>query len=107
MKDRSAVLTMLNGEIIEWKVFDNPDKAHKHYNQEIERVRNTLEQSDDGDWGIMLCNINQYAVSRPHGEPVSSTPARSNRRAKYASVLAAGTKKITGVPSALTLQAER
>ena len=67
--DRSAVVTTLNGQIVEWKVFDDQTHAMDHYSKEVGRLRDFLQRSSEEDaWEIMLCDVRQYALSKPRGE---------------------------------------
>ncbi len=67
--DRSAVVTTLNGQIVEWKVFEDPSHAMDHYSREVGRLRDFLQRSSDEDaWEILLCDVRQYALSKPRGE---------------------------------------
>lgn len=67
--DRSAVVTTLNGQIVDWKVFDDPSHAMDHYAKEVSRLRDFLQNSSEEDaWEIMLCDVRQYALSKPRGE---------------------------------------
>lgn len=67
--ERCAVVTTLNGEIVEWRVFDDPQHAFEHYNAGVCRLREVLQRSSDEDaWEIMLCDVRQYALSKPQGE---------------------------------------
>ena len=67
--DRSAVVTTMNGHIVEWKVFDDPAHAMDHYTKEVDRLRDFLQHSSEEDaWEIMLCDVRQYALSKPHGK---------------------------------------
>ncbi len=106
MQDKFAVLMTLNGEIVEWRIFDSHHTAYEHYNQGIEKLRDILKENDEGDWQIMLCNINQYAVSKPHGEPISSVPA-NDWHTKCSVALANQAKRIRRMPSSITLPAWR
>ncbi len=106
MQEKFAVFMTLNGEIVEWRVFDSHHTAYEHYNQGIEKLRGILKETDEGDWQIMLCNINQYAVSKPQSEPTSS-PQAFDWHTKYSVALANQAKKFSRMPSNITLQAWR
>lgn len=65
MEDRCGVLTTCNGQMVEWKVFDNAEKAMPYYVLGMAKLQGRLRRMDlDGEWEIMLCQITQYALSR-------------------------------------------
>ncbi|OPX60921.1 MAG: hypothetical protein A4E30_01063 [Methanomassiliicoccales archaeon PtaB.Bin215] len=65
MTDRCAVMTTLNGEMVEWKVFDSPAQAMPYYVSGMSKLQRSLKSMEsDGRWEIMLCQITQYALSR-------------------------------------------
>lgn len=65
LTDRCAVMTTLNGEMVEWKVFDTPDQAMPYYVSGMSKLQRSLKAMEsDGKWEIMLCQITQYALSR-------------------------------------------
>ncbi|NLK26445.1 MAG: hypothetical protein GX307_07735 [Euryarchaeota archaeon] len=67
--ERSAVVTTLNGQIVEWKIFDDPQRAREHYCEGVCRLRDFLQRSSGEDaWEIMLCDVRQYALSKPQKE---------------------------------------
>ncbi|NLI74322.1 MAG: hypothetical protein GX369_06100 [Euryarchaeota archaeon] len=67
--DRSAVVTTLNGRIVDWRVFEDSSHAMNHYVQEVGRLRDFLQRSPAEDaWEIMLCDVRQYALSKPRGD---------------------------------------
>jgi len=65
LTDRCAVMTTLNGEMVEWKAFDTPDQAMPYYVSGMSKLQRSLRSPEsDGRWEIMLCQITQYALSR-------------------------------------------
>lgn len=65
LTDRCAVMTTLNGEMVEWKVFDTPDQAMPYYVSGMSKLQRSLRSLEgEGRWEIMLCQITQYALSR-------------------------------------------
>lgn len=73
MADRSVVLTTFNGQMVEWRMFDTSIHAMLYYTQETARLQeNLLHKQDDDEWEIILCDVCQYALSRPrvaHSSP--------------------------------------
>ncbi len=65
MTDRCAVMTTLNGEMVEWKVFESSAQAMPYYVSGMAKLQQLLRRiENDGVWEIMLCTITQYALSR-------------------------------------------
>jgi len=64
--DRGAVVTTRNGDVVEWRVFDDAARAKEHYVRMMGRLRDSVHRStEDEHWEVMLCSIDQYALSRP------------------------------------------
>ena len=65
LTERCAVMTTLNGEMVEWKVFETPAQAMPYYVSGMSKLQQSLKTFEsDGKWEIMLCHITQYALSR-------------------------------------------
>ncbi len=103
MEDRHAVFTTLNGTIVEWKEFDGYQEAFKEYNTGIERMRNIVKRGSEGDWQIMLCHVNQYALSKPQKSERVAEKKPEDSYAKYLNALAGQAKKLSGLAPRLTL----
>ncbi len=67
-------------------------------------MRSILQRSKEGDWEIMLCHINQYALSKPKR---TGAPEEKNGDwyAKYLSALANQAKRISGLRPQWSLNA--
>jgi len=96
--ERCAVVTTLNGQIVEWKVFDDPDHAKKHYSDGVCRLRDFLQRSSDEDaWEIMLCDVRQYALSKPQGEKRLPVDDNSDWYARSLRAMANQAKRVKGL----------
>ena len=68
-EDRRVVITTLNGNIIDHRIFEDQRQAYAGYSESVNKMRSILQNSnDDGDWEILLCDVKQYALSRPNEE---------------------------------------
>ncbi len=104
MTDRSAVVTTYNGQIIEWKVFDSEKQAYEHYNNGITRLREMIQRTpEDGDWEIMLCDIKQYALSKPHRARDEEAESEMDWYTRYVSIMANRARRLTNIPSKWSL----
>jgi hypothetical protein len=97
MSDRCAVLTTLNGEIVEWRVFDRPAQAMSHYTTGVGKLQEMLQHTDDnGVWEIMLCDVKQYAISRQNAEHLD-TRKSADWYSRYLTIMAGQARRITGL----------
>lgn len=80
-------MTTLNGEMVEWRVFETQAQALQHYNQGLTKLQEMVNHTDDeGVWEIMLCDIKQYALSRQKAEQLS-TEKSSDWYSKYLEIM--------------------
>lgn len=87
MSERCAVMTTLNGEMVEWRVFETQAQALQHYNQGLTKLQQMVNHTDDdGVWEIMLCDVKQYALSRQKAEQLS-TEKSSDWYSKYLEIM--------------------
>ena len=107
MNDRCAVLTTLNGEIVEWRVFDSPAQAMQHYNTGVGKLQEMVNHTDDdGVWEIMLCDVRQYALSRQKAEHLD-TRESSDWYSRYLKIMAHKARRIGGIRHGLSLSSWR
>ena len=59
MTDRFAVLTTLNGKIVEWKLFDNRMRGMEYYSAGVNKLSEIITHTGDA---------NQFARSFPENE---------------------------------------
>ncbi len=87
MSERCAVMTTLNGEMVEWRVFETQAQALQHYNQGLTKLQQMVNHTDDdGVWEIMLCDVKQYALSRQKAEQLS-TEKSSDWYSRYLEIM--------------------
>ncbi len=68
MTDRVAVLTTLNGRIVEWKMFENRMKGMEYYSAGVNRLSEMISRTGDAKWEVLFCDVNQFARSFPESE---------------------------------------
>ena len=101
--DRCAVMTTLNGEMVEWRVFETQAQALHHYNQGLTKLQHMVNHTeDDGVWEIMLCDVKQYALSRQKGEQLS-TEKSTDWYSKYLEIMSRRARRTGGVRHSLNL----
>jgi hypothetical protein len=105
MSDRCAVITTLNGEIVEWKVFDSAQQAMDQYNAGVGKLQEMLQHTEgDNAWEVMLCDVRQYALSKPQGERESLDRGKSiDWYSRYLTIMAGQAKKLQSVRSKYSL----
>ena len=105
MSDRNVVLTTLNGEVVEWKVFEDRKQAQAHYVNGIGKLREMVQHtSEDAHWEIMLCEVNQYALSKQHGdEEATEGGEETDWYSKYLTIMANQARRIKGARPRLNL----
>jgi hypothetical protein len=105
MSDRCAVITTLNGEIVEWRVFDSAQQALEQYNAGVGKLQEMLQHTEgDNDWEIMLCDVRQYALSKPQGERESlERGKKTDWYTRYLTIMAGQAKKLKGIKSKASL----
>ncbi|MDW5562847.1 MAG: hypothetical protein SA339_06430 [Methanomassiliicoccus sp.] len=97
MSERCAVMTTLNGEMVEWRVFETQAQALQHYNQGVDKVQKMVNHTDDeGVWEIMLCDVKQYALSRQKAEQLS-TEKSTDWYSKYLEIMSRRSHRSTRV----------
>lgn len=80
-------MTTLNGEMVEWRVFETQAQALQHYNQGLTKLQQMVNHTDDdGVWEIMLCDVKQYALSRQKAEQLS-TEKSSDWYSRYLEIM--------------------
>jgi hypothetical protein len=80
-------MTTLNGEMVEWRVFETQAQALQHYNHGLTKLQTMVNHTDDdGVWEIMLCDIKQYALSRQKAEQLS-TEKSSDWYSRYLEIM--------------------
>ncbi|MGE5379397.1 MAG: hypothetical protein ACM3L5_00820 [Candidatus Saccharibacteria bacterium] len=95
MTDRCAVITTLNGEMVEYRVFDRPAQAMQHYNSGVGKLQEMVKHTDEeGVWEIMLCDIKQYAISRQNAEYLD-TRESEDWYSKYFEIMATPARKLS------------
>jgi len=103
MSDRCAVLTTLNGEMVEWRVFDSPTQAMQHYTSGVGKLQEIVQHTDEsGVWEIMLCDVRQYAISRQKAEHLD-TRESLDWYSKYLTIMSGQAKKLTRVKQRCSL----
>ena len=97
MKIERVVITTLNGNIIDHRIFEDQRQAYAGYSESVNKMRSILQNSnDDGDWEILLCDVKQYALSRPNeGSP--KTTSDEDWYGKFLSALAKSTHRMATV----------
>lgn len=68
MTDRVAVLTTLNGRIVEWKMFENRMKGMEYYSAGVNKLSEMISRTGDAKWEVLFCDVNQFARSFPESE---------------------------------------
>ncbi len=68
MTDRFAVLTTLNGKIVEWKLFDNRMRGMEYYSAGVNKLSEIITHTGDAKWEVLFCDVNQFARSFPENE---------------------------------------
>jgi len=87
MSERCAIMTTLNGEMVEWRVFETRAQAMQHYNNGLKKLQQMVNHTDeDGVWEIMLCDVKQYALSRQKAEQLSMEKS-SDWYSKYLEIM--------------------
>ena len=87
MSERCAIMTTLNGEMVEWRVFETRAQAMQHYNNGLKKLQQMVNHTDeDGVWEIMLCDVKQYALSRQKAEQLSMEKS-SDWYSKYLEII--------------------
>jgi len=106
MSDRSAVLTTLNGQVVEWMVFEDHKQAKDHYAAGIGKLKEMIQHtSEDAHWEIMLCEVNQYARSKQSGEEVAvEAGEETDWYSKYLTIMANQARRIKGARPRLDLR---
>lgn len=80
-------MTTLNGEMVEWRVFETREQAMQHYNKGLMKLQQMVNHTDEeGVWEIMLCDVKQYALSRQKAEQLS-TEKSSDWYSKYLEIM--------------------
>jgi|ADurb_Met_01_Slu_FD_contig_51_965977_length_803_multi_2_in_0_out_0_1 hypothetical protein len=80
-------MTTLNGEMVEWRVFETRAQAMQHYNNGLKKLQQMVNHTDeDGVWEIMLCDVKQYALSRQKAEQLSMEKS-SDWYSKYLEIM--------------------
>lgn len=101
--ERCAVMTTLNGEMVEWRVFETQSQALQHYNQGVRKLQEMVNHTDDeGVWEIMLCDVKQYALSRQKAEQLS-TETSSDWYSKYLEIMSRQAHKAGSIRHSLNL----
>jgi hypothetical protein len=101
--DRCAVMTTLNGEMVEWRVFETQAQALQHYNHGVRKLQEMVNHTDDdGVWEIMLCDVKQYALSRQKAEQLS-TGKSSDWYSKYLEIMSRNTRRVGSIRHSLNL----
>jgi hypothetical protein len=104
MSDRSAVVTTLNGKIVDWQIFDDPQQAYGRYNEGVGHLRGVLQRSsEEGDWEIMLVDIKQYALSKPHREKQAPTAEEADWYTRYLTAMTDQARKLGDLPKMWSL----
>jgi hypothetical protein len=104
MSDRCAVLTTLNGEIVEWRVFDSPTQAMQHYTTGVGKLQEMIQHTDDnGVWEIMLCDVKQYALSRQNAEHLD-TRESEDWYSRYLTIMAGQARRISSMKDRFNLR---
>jgi hypothetical protein len=95
LSDRCAVITTLNGEMVEYRVFDRPAQAMQHYNSGVGKLQEMVKHTDEkGVWEIMLCDVKQYAISRQNAEYLD-TRESEDWYSKYFEIMASPARKLS------------
>jgi hypothetical protein len=107
MNERCAVLTTLNGEIVEWRVFDTPAQAKQHYANGVGKLQEMLNHTDDdGVWEIMLCDVQQYALSHQKAEHLD-TRESADWYSRYLQIMSQQARRMGGIRKGLSLTSWR
>lgn len=95
MSDRCAVLTTLNGKMVEYRVFDRPSQAMQHYTAGVSKLQEMVKHTDEeGVWEIMLCDVKQYAISKQNAE-LLDTRESGDWYSKYFEIMARPARKLS------------
>ncbi len=96
-------MTTLNGEMVEWRVFETQAQALQHYNQGVRKLQEMVNHTDDdGVWEIMLCDVKQYALSRQKAEQLS-TGKSSDWYSKYLEIMSRNAHRVGSIRHGLNL----
>lgn len=68
MTDRCAVLTTVNGKIIEWKMFENKMRGMEYYSAGVAKLSEIITHTGDAKWEVLFCDVSQFARSFPETE---------------------------------------
>lgn len=68
MTDRVAVLTTLNGKIVEWKMFENRMRGMEYYSTGVNKLSEMISRTGDAKWEVLFCDVSQFARSFPESE---------------------------------------
>lgn len=90
------MITTLNGKMVDWKLFDGEDQALAHYNGGVDKLRDMVQQSEEGDWEIMMCEVQQYAISKPQREVVMEQK-ETDWYARYLTIMSDQAKRVAGL----------
>ena len=96
MTNRNAVFTTLNGKIVEWNVFDGEGQALAHYNASVNKLRDMVQKTEDGDWEIMMCEVQQYALSKPQ-RAAGTEQKEADWYARYLAIMSDRAKRVAGL----------